>query len=95
MKKIKIAAIAPTAYQHSSLTKFGMPISKNGNGSFSAELEFSDIEEAREYLKERAEMYYNEKSEEENKKDIDWNLSDWGLTIDACTAIIEEIESEE
>jgi hypothetical protein len=69
-----------------------MPITKHGDGSFTAEKEFNSIEEAREYLSSVAFEYYSDKSEEENEADINYHLSDWGLTIDAASAGIEEIE---
>lgn len=92
--QFKIAATAPTSYQYNSLSRFGMTIKKNGNGSFSSEQVFDSEEEAKAYLVERAERYYDE-----FEGQVDEHLQDiekYGmLTIDAVTARIDEVENEE
>ena len=90
--KFKISATAPTAYQYNSLSRFGMKIKKNGNGSFSSEQLFDSEEEAKDYLVERAERYYGE-----YEGQVDEHLQEikkYGmLTIDAVTARIDEVEN--
>lgn len=92
--QFKITATAPTAYQYNSLSRFGMNIKKRGNGSFTSEQVFDSEEEAKAYLVERAERYYDE-----YEGQVDEHLEDiekYGqLTIDAVTAHIEEVEQEE
>lgn len=92
--QFKITATAPTVYQYNSLSHFGMNIKKNGNGSFTSEQVFDSEEEAKAYLVERAERYYDE-----FEGQVDEHLEDiekYGqLTIDAVTAHIEEVEQEE
>lgn len=89
--KTVITATAPTAYQYSSLSSFNLDVQKNGNGSFTGTKEFDSKEDAKEYLKERADMYFDSEAEineahEEIKKGY--------LTLDAVTARIEEVEEE-
>lgn len=90
MSKFKVVATAPTAYQYNSLSRFGMTIKKNGNGSFSSEQTFDSVEEAKAYLVERAEMYYDE-----YEGQVDEHLGSIEkhgcLEIDAVTAHIEEV----
>lgn len=91
---IRITATAPTSYQYNSLSRFGMTIKKNGNGSFSSEQVFDSEEEAKAYLVERAERYYDEFEGQVNEHLQD--IEKYGmLTIDAVTARMEEIEIEE
>lgn len=91
-----INATAPTAYQLNSLSEFDMGYKANRNGSFSASEEFDTEEEAKEYLRKRAEKFNDEHSESEEKlaemyADIDCGC----LTLDAVTAHIEEKNEEE
>jgi hypothetical protein len=89
----KITATAPTSYQLSSLKHFGMGFNENGNGSFSASKEFDTEEEAKEFLRGRAEMYNSEDPSGSDKKIADMNdsIDKFGtLTLDAVTAHIEE-----
>ena len=66
-----------------------MNIKKNGNGSFTSEQIFDSEEEAKAYLVERAELYYEE-SEEQPEEHLE-DIEKYGqLTIDAVTAHIEE-----
>lgn len=89
--KFKVTATAPTIYQYSSLTRFGLKIKENGNGSFTGEMLFDDHEDAKKHLIDRATYYYDE-----FEGQIDEHLEDienYGmLTIDAVTARIEEVE---
>ena len=86
--KTQITATAPTNYQLQSLRAFGMPIVSNGNGSYTATQEFESKEDAVEYLKDRAHMYFDFEEIEEAMADITTaNM----LTIDAVTAYIETI----
>ena len=56
MKTI-ITATAPTVYQLDALRHFGMGFNKNLNGSYSASMEFDSEEDAKDYLKGKAEQY--------------------------------------
>ena len=82
---MKITATAPTGYQHRSLTHFGMPITAHGNGSYSATLEFESLERAKEYLRKRADLYFDTESELDEAYD---DIQRGHLTLDAVTARI-------
>jgi len=85
----KVIAIAPTSYQFSSMLSFGMPYRKSG-GRFIAEQEFHTEEEAKDYLRYRAERYFEIGNELANAFD---EINNYGfLTIDAVTASIESNE---
>lgn len=86
----KITATAPTIYQHQSLSKFNLNVKSNGNGSYTGNMIFETEQEAKDYLINRAEMYYDdyEGQAEEHIADIQKHGS---LTIDAVTAKIEEV----
>ena len=90
--KFRITATAPTSYQYQSLANFGKP-EKLGNGSFRFQQDFETEEDAKQYLIERAEGYFDdnmtacEMAEQE--------INNFGqVTLDAVTGYIEEIESE-
>jgi len=92
----KIIAHAPTVYQLSSLSLFGMGYDKNPGGSFSAEAEFEDLEDARKFLHSRLDKYRYESdmTEDEYKdraEDIDKHMV---LCLDAVTASIERVGDE-
>jgi len=90
--KFRITATAPTSYQYQSLANFGKP-EKLGNGSFRFQQDFETEEEAKKYLIERAEGYYDDNMTafEQAEKEI----NDFGqVTLDAVTGYIEEIEGE-
>lgn len=96
--KARITAKAPTGYQLGSLTAFGMPYKKNGNGSIIAMRDFESVGDAKAYLRERAEMYNDAdpNGSEERLTDMCRDIEDHGiLHLDAATAIITEIESSE
>lgn len=91
---IRIAATAPTAYQLQSLRHFGMEVKKNGNG-FTAHQDFDTEDEAKEYLEQRAQMYFDGNSDNDEQDLIEAfdSIEKHGvLTLDAATAGIEEIE---
>lgn len=92
-----ITATAPTVYQLNSLNAFGMGAKKNGNGSFSASMNFDSIEEAWAYLENRAHMY-NDQDPEGTPEKLAEMLEDIDdrnfLRLDAVTAHIEEVEEE-
>jgi len=93
--KIRISATAPTAYQLQSLRHFGMEVKKNGNGSYTAHQDFDTEDEAKEYLKSRAEMYFDGNSDNDEQDLIEAfdSIEKHGvLTLDAATARIDEIE---
>jgi len=91
-----IIATAPTVYQLSSLKAFGMGANKHGNGSFSASQEFDSEDEAKQYLRKRAEMYNSNDpyGTEERLADMYRDIEYGVLTLDAATAHIEEKENE-
>ncbi len=92
----RITATAPTAYQLQSLRHFGIEVVKNGNGSYSATQDFDSEDEAKAYLTERAEMYYdgNSDNDEANLSKALESIANHGsLTLDAATASIEELEN--
>lgn len=89
--KFEISATAPTAYQHASLQRFGMPV-KNCGGSYTASQLFDTRDEAEDYLRSRAEQYFETEQElEEAYADIARGF----LRIDAVTAHLDEVEVEE
>lgn len=87
--KVIITATAPTSYQLNSLRAFGINYKENGNGSFTATQEFNSKPEAVAFLKNRAEMYFEDSRElRDAKRDIRLGC----LTLDAVTARIERLE---
>jgi len=93
-KKFRITAKAPTVYQFGSLMHFGMNYRKPGNGSFIASEDFYTEDEAKEYLKQRAEKYNDEDpcGSEQRMQDMYDDIENGTLTLDAVTGYIEEIE---
>lgn len=91
-----IKATAPTSYQLNSLTAFGMGYKKNMCGSFSASMQFDSEEEAKQYLRNRAEKYNNEDpcGTEERLNNMYSDIEHGALTLDAVTAYVEEGEAE-
>jgi hypothetical protein len=90
----RIYAKVPTVYQYQSISNFGMPIKKHGNGSFTAQQDFDTENEAEKYLIERAENYYEFESKE--LTDALDDIEKCGrLNLDACTASIEEVDIED
>lgn len=87
----RIVATAPTAYQYQSLSKFNLNNKKNWNGSFTGTMDFYSEEDAKAYLEERAEMYYDE-YEGQVDEHLEYIEKYGMLTIDAATAKIVEIE---
>jgi hypothetical protein len=87
--KVKITATAPTSYQLTSLGYFGLPIKSSGDGSHYSEYEFDTQEEAKAYLKQRADMYGNDALLGVMYEGIDRVGK---LHLDAVTASIVEIE---
>ena len=93
--KIRITATAPTAYQLQSLRHFGMEVKKHGNGSYTAHQDFDTEKEAKEYLEQRAQMYFDGNSDNDEKDLIEAldSIQKHGvLTLDAATARIDEID---
>jgi len=87
----RIHAFVPTAYQYQSILNFGMPIKKHGNGCFTAHQDFDTEDEAKKYLIERAENYFEYESKEltEALEDIE---QVGRLRLDACTASIDAVK---
>lgn len=95
---IRITATAPTSYQLQSLRHFGMEIKKHLHGSYFSTQDFDTEKEAKEYLKTRAELYFdgNSDNDEVNLIDaLDSIEKHSVLTLDAATAGMEEVEIEE
>jgi len=90
--KVSINATAPTVYQLNSLSAFGMGNKKNGNGSYSASMEFQTMKEAKEYLVSRANNYFEcPKELREAKREIRL----YGcLQLDAVQATINRLTDE-
>jgi len=88
-----IKATAPTAYQIRSLTSLGMGYKKNMNGSFSALMKFDNEDDAKQYLRSRAEKYNDEDpcGTEKRLQDMYADIEHGALTLDAVTAYVEEI----
>lgn len=85
----RITAIAPTAYQYQSCRLFGHP-EKMGNGSFVFQQDFETEEEAKKYLIERAEGYFENQNELDEAID---QINEYGsVTLDAVTGYIKEVE---
>jgi len=91
-----IKATAPTSYQLNSLTAFGMGYKKNMGGSFSASMQFDSEEEAKQYLRNRAEKYNDEDpcGTEERLTYMYLDIEHGVLTLDAVTAYVEEVEAD-
>ena len=92
---IRITATAPTAYQLQSLRHFGMEVKKHGNGSYTAHQDFDTEKEAKEYLEQKAQMYFDGNSDNDEQDLIEAfdSIEKHGvLTLDAATARIDEIE---
>ena len=95
---IRITATAPTSYQLQSLQHFGMEIKKHLHGSYFSTQDFDTEKEAKEYLKTRAELYFDGNSDNDEVNLIDEldSIEKHGvLTLDAVTADMEEVEIEE
>lgn len=95
---IRITATAPTSYQLQSLRHFGMEIKKHLHGSYFSTQDFDTEKEAKEYLKTRAELYFDGNSDNDEVNLIDEldSIEKHGvLTLDAVTAGMEEVEIEE
>lgn len=87
----KIIATAPTHYQLNSLKQFGLPLDVNGIGRYTCTKLFDTEQEAKDYLIERANLYYDE-YEGQVDSHID-NINQYGiLEIDAVTAYIHEMD---
>ena len=87
---IHITAEVPTTYQYSSIRSFGMEVTKHFNGGYSARKEFKSREDAKAYLISRAENYAQHEYELIEMLE---QIQERGcLTIDACTAYIDEID---
>lgn len=91
---IRISATAPTAYQLHSLRQFGMEVKQHGNGRYTAAQDFDTEKEAKDYLIERAERYFDGNSDNDEKDLIEAldSIEKHGvLTLDAVTAVSEEV----
>ncbi len=90
----KVVCNIPTAYQYTSLCKMNLNNRKRGNGSYVGEMEFIDEEEAKNFLIDRAEKYYDD--DEIKLAEAISDIENYGmLHIDAATARIEKIDIDE
>lgn len=89
----KIVATAPTVYQSRSLSHFNLNTKKNMSGSITGTMDFYSEDDAKDYLEERARMYYDDNEEKLNEALEDVKLG--YLTLDAVTAKVIEIENDE
>lgn len=88
--KVIIKAIAPTYYQVQSLRAFNIGVAQHGNGSFSGEILCDSMKEAREFLTNRAEMYFDTpQALRSAKQDIRRGC----LTLDTVTAYIHPLNN--
>lgn len=91
----RVIVTAPTRYQQGSMRHFGITSKQLGNGSFYAEQKFENEDEAKQYLKDRAEMYYdgNGDNDAENLAEALDSIERCGrLDLDAASARIEPTE---
>jgi hypothetical protein len=89
MTNYTIKVKANTIYQFNGLRYFALPIILNPDGSYVSEIAFETIEDARQFLMDVADRYYDdihERSEAYDSINSFWSC----LEIDAVTAIIEE-----
>jgi len=92
--KYQVKATAPTSYQLQSVRLFGSPIKSNIDGShtFKSEL-FDTEEEAKDYLIERAELFFE--NDDQLQEAID-EINEYGsLSMDAASGEVYEVEEEE
>ena len=91
--KYQVKATAPTTYQLQSVRLFGSPIKSNMDGSHTFTSEIFDTEqEAKDYLINRAEMYFE--NEDELQEAIN-DINKYGsLSMDAATGGVYEVEEE-
>jgi hypothetical protein len=88
--KVRIKATAPTFYQIPSLNHFCMGCYANGNGSYSASMTFDTMKEAKEYLANRAEYYFEDEKSLLKKAKRDIRM--YGvLRLDEVSASLEKI----
>ena len=89
----RIVATAPTSYQSRSLSHFNLNTKKNGNGSITGIMDFYSEEDAKDFLVNRAELYY------ENEEQLNEALDDIErcgiLSLDTVTARIIELDQAE
>jgi hypothetical protein len=93
----KITATAPTVYQLNSLRAFNLNQKANGNGSYTGEAHFETEEEAKTYLRARAEKYNSEDpcGTDDRLTDMYRDIESGVLRLDAVTAYVKEIEESE
>ena len=96
MKTI-ITAKAPTVHQLNSLSLFGMGYKEHKDGSFTASREFESEQEAKDFLRSRAEQYNSEdpNGSDERLADMYEDIEAGSLRLDAVMAFIEEVEETE
>lgn len=92
--KYQVKATAPTSYQLQSVRLFGSPIKSNMDGSHTFKSEIFDTEqEAKDYLIQRAEMYFE--NEDDLQEAID-EINEYGsLSMDAASGGVYEVEDNE
>lgn len=88
--KIRIKATAPTFYQYRSLCAFNLDNQKSAGGAYIGWSDFDTKKEALAYLKERAELYYEDRKQ---LREAIRDVKRGALTLDAVTAYCEPIKS--
>lgn len=88
--RVIIEAVAPSVYQLTSLLAFGMPRRSIGNGAYACTMEFNNMEEARQYLRGRAEKYNDADpcGSSERLAGMIADINNNSLRLDAVTAYI-------
>lgn len=86
--KVFIEAIAPTSYQLSSIYSFGLPVKSHANGSYTIKEEFETKKAAQDYLRNRAENYFEVKRDLIDAKQ---EIQRGRLTMDAVTGYINKV----
>lgn len=88
----QIICAIPTVYQYNSLCRFNLHNEKLGNGGHIGTMKFASEEDAKDFLIDRAEKYFDDDAL--GLQDALQDIENCGmLTIDAATARIQEIET--
>jgi hypothetical protein len=96
MTKYKLSASVPTNYQINSLRAFGLEIQKLPNGTYYGERIFDSEKEAKDFLIERAESFFDGNSDNDFERladAIDRIQSNGSLWLDAAYGSVEEFET--
>lgn len=86
--KVFIEAKAKTVYQLSSIKLFGLPVKSHTNGNYTIKEEFETKKAAQDYLRNRAENYFEVKRDLIDAKQ---EIQRGRLTMDAVTGYINKV----